>query len=110
MSKIVFHLDESCNPAIARALKGRGIEVSTSAEAGLLDASDEAQLEYARSENRVLVTHDADFLRLNAANVPHAGIAYCHPESGSIGEIIRQLVLIWEILEPEEIHGRVEWL
>jgi predicted nuclease of predicted toxin-antitoxin system len=108
--EIRFHLDESCNPAIARVLRGRGIDVTTSAEAGLLRASDEAQLKFALSENRVLVTHDADFLRLNAANVPHAGIAYCHPESRSIGKIIRQLVLIWEILEPEEVSGRVEWL
>lgn len=110
MENIKFHLDESCNPAIARALKERGIEITTRAEASLLRASDEAQLKHARSENRVLVTHDADFLRLNAASVPHAGIAYCHPESRSVGEIIRKLVLIWEILEPEDMSGRVEWL
>jgi len=91
-------------------MKERGIEVTTSAEGGLLRASDEAQLKFALSENRVLVTHDSDFLRLDAAGVPHAGIAYCHQELLSIGEIIRDLVLIWEILEPKDIHGRVEFL
>jgi len=110
MENIKFHLDESCNPAIARALKERGIDVTRSAEAGLVQASDESQLQYALAENRVLVTHDADFLRLNAASVPHAGIAYCHSGSRSIGDIIRKLVEIWEILEPDEMHGRIQWL
>ena len=38
------------------------------------------------------------------------GIAYCHPKGRSLGEIIRQLLLIWEIYEPEEMRNRVEYL
>jgi hypothetical protein len=58
----------------------------------------------------VLVTHDADFLRLAAAGSDHAGIAFCPRTGRSVGEIIRSLLLIHEVLRPEEIEGRVEYL
>jgi predicted nuclease of predicted toxin-antitoxin system len=76
----------------------------------LLGASDDQHLAWALAEGRVLFTQDDDFLRLHAAGFPHAGIAYCHPESRSIGEVIRGLVLIWDIYEPHEMHNRVEYL
>ena len=37
------------------------------------------------SEGRVLVTHDADFLRYHAEGVEHAGIAYCKKGSRTVG-------------------------
>lgn len=107
---IRFHLDENCDPRIATGLRRRGIDVTTSAEAGLLHATDEEQLAYARAEGRVVFTQDADFLRLDAAGEPHPGIAYCHPESRSIGEVIRRLALIHEIYEADEMRDRVEFL
>jgi hypothetical protein len=107
---IRFHLDENCNPRIATALRNRGIDVTTTIEAGLLHAEDEEQLAYALSEGRVIFTQDADFLRLNAAGLSHSGIAYCQQESRSLGEIIQRLVLIWEIYEPEEIQNKIEYL
>ena len=75
-----------------------------------MGASDEEHLEYATRESRVTFTEDADFLRLSAVRRPHAGIAYCHQQSRSIGEIIRGLVMIWETLDPEEMRSRVEFL
>jgi hypothetical protein len=75
-----------------------------------MSASDEAQAAYSLAHARVLVTHDRDFLRLQAAGVPHAGIAYCDKDTKSIGELIQGLVLIWEVLEPDELRNRVEFL
>ena len=43
-----FHLDEHVNHAIAKALASRGIDVTTTTEAGLLAAADEKHLEFAR--------------------------------------------------------------
>jgi predicted nuclease of predicted toxin-antitoxin system len=82
----------------------------TAAEAGLLGAPDEAHRAYAWSQARVMVTHDADFLRLHAAGAEHAGIVYCLPQTRSLGELIRLTVLIWELLEPNEMRGHVEYL
>jgi uncharacterized protein with PIN domain len=106
---IRFHLDENCDPRIAVGLRLYGIDVTTTSEAGLRRAADERQLGYAAAEGRVIVTRDADFLRLDAAGAVHAGIVYC-PQSRPLGELVRRIVLMWELLEPGEMRGRVEYL
>ncbi len=40
----------------------------------------------------------------------HAGIAYCQQNSLSIGEMLRRVILIHDLLSPEEMAGRVEFL
>lgn len=107
---IRFHLDECCDPAIAEGLRRRHIDVTTSQQVGLRTAEDEQQAAYGLAEGRVILTHDADFLRLQAAGVPHAGIAFCQKDALGIGEIIKFLVLVWEVCEPEELANRVEFL
>jgi predicted nuclease of predicted toxin-antitoxin system len=107
---IRFHLDEVCDPRIAAGLRQRGVNVTTAAEAGLLGASDEGHLAYAWMQARVVVTHDTDFLRLHAAGARHAGIIYCPLQLRSLGDLIRSLALIWELLEPREMQGHVEYL
>lgn len=73
---IRFHLDENVNPVIATALRRYGVDITTTIEANLRTSSDERQLEYARRENRVIVTHDDDFLRLANKAINHPGIAH----------------------------------
>ncbi len=107
---IRFHLDENCPSAVAEGLRRRGVDVTTTPEAGLLQATDEEQLAHCARESRVLFTQDRDFLRLHAAHVPHAGIAYCAKDTKSIGVVIQGLILIWEILDSREMPGRVEFL
>jgi hypothetical protein len=104
-----FHLDENVEAAVAAALASRGYDVTTTASAGLLKATDEQHLAFAAREGRVLVTHDADFLRLHAAGADHVGIAYCLPHR-SLGEIVRGLVLIAECLSYDEMRNHVEFL
>jgi hypothetical protein len=105
-----LHLDENIDPRVATALRSRGIDLTTAAEAGLLHAVDEDHLTFAEAERRVILTHDADFLRLDAAGYHHYGIAYSHPERLSLGELIRRVVLLWEVYDPAEVEGRVEFL
>jgi len=107
---IRFHLDEHIDSVIAEGLRRRGVDVTTTIDAGLTGAPDQAQLDYIRAEQRVIFTQDADFLRLHAAGEPHPGIAYCHQQSRGIGEILQSLILIWEVLDPDDIRHRVEWL
>ncbi|MEA5594262.1 DUF5615 family PIN-like protein [Rivularia sp. UHCC 0363] len=92
--KIRFHIDESVSNAVAEGLRRRGIEVTTTLEKGLMSAPDQAQLNFALTENRVIVTHDDDFIKLHSKGIPHAGIVYCHQNQRSIGEIISYLLLI----------------
>jgi predicted nuclease of predicted toxin-antitoxin system len=107
---IRYHLDEHIDFAVAQGLRRRGIEVTTTADAGLLGAGDPDHLAFAVANGRVLFSNDPGFLRLHDQGVEHPGIVYCHQQSRSIGEMIRALELIWEILEPEEMQNRVEFI
>ena len=107
---IRFHLDESAHGRLAAALRRRGIEVTTPSEAGLLSANDQQHLAFSERENRVLVTHDGDFLALHLSGVTHAGIAYCPPGSRTLGYMVRFLCLMHDCLTSEEMRGRVEYL
>lgn len=109
-SAIRFHLDENVDPDIALALRRTGIDATTSQEANLLAESDLVQLDFARIQSRILVTHDDDFLILNSQEIEHSGITYCQKNTKSIGYIIRMLILLYEVTTAEEMKGRVEYL
>ncbi len=53
-----LYLDEDVDPLVARALRDRGSDVLTTGEAGLLGASDEAQLGFAIGQARTILTHN----------------------------------------------------
>jgi predicted nuclease of predicted toxin-antitoxin system len=107
---IRFHLDEDVDPDVAHGLRLRGVDVTTAHDAGLLAASDEAHLEFALIERRVVVTHDADYLALAARGIQHAGIVYSPMSRRTIGEMVRYLALMCDCLEDDEMTGRVEFL
>lgn len=92
-----------------RGLQQRGVDVVTVAEADMLGASDAEHLGRARAEGRVIFTQDDDFLRMHSDGVRHAGIVYA-PQQTSIGEIIRGLMLVHQILSPQEMEGHLEYL
>lgn len=105
-----YHLDENVHAAVGAALRRREIDVTTPAESDLIGASDKQHLAFAREMERILVTHDADFLRLHAQGVEHAGIAFCHARSRSLGEQIHTLSFMAAIMMPEQVANRVEYL
>jgi hypothetical protein len=62
---------------VAVGLRLRGVDVTTTPEARLLEAPDAAQIAHAVDKGRVLFTQDEDFLAIHASGVPHSGIVYC---------------------------------
>lgn len=104
-----FYLDENLDPAIATGLRQRGIDAVTTQEAGLKGAGDDRQVAHALSTGRVLVTRDADFLRMHGRNVPHGGIVFV-TGNRSIGEILRGLVVLHQVVPDGAMRGRVEYL
>lgn len=107
-AKIRFHLDEGVPQAVAEGLRRRGIEVTTATESGLLSAPDEEHLQFAVTSGRVLVTRDSDYLRMHAQGLRHAGIVWV-PHMRSVGEMVRFLALLWEVLTPDDMVNHVEF-
>ena len=106
---IRFHLDENMPHAVAEGLRRRDVDVTTSADRELLGATDQEQLLFARGEGRVLVTRDADLLRLDAQGAEHAGIVYW-TERRSIGQLISALDMLGLESTQEEMRDRVVFL
>jgi hypothetical protein len=106
---IQFYMDEHVPTAVTAGLRLRDVDVLTAQEADMLAASDKDHLALAVRERRVLFTQDADFLRLHATGMLHSGIAYA-PQQTPIGNIVRGLMLIYQVLEPEDMVNHVEFL
>jgi predicted nuclease of predicted toxin-antitoxin system len=109
-TSIRFHLDESVTTVLARLLRQRGIDVTLPADAALIGASDEQHLYFARQNDRVLVTHDVDFLRLDQGGAEHAGIVYCHQSKYAVSELLQTLLLVHSAYTSKEMPGRVEYV
>lgn len=111
MSRTIrFHLDENVDPAVAVGLKRRGVDVTTASEIGLGGSADEEQIEFCIRDNRAIFTTDQDFLKLHVDRPDHRGIVFAHQHRTGIGDAIRGLMLIWELLQPDEMAGRLEYL
>ena len=73
------YLDEDLSPAIADILRRKGLDATSTHEAGTVQLDDRAQLAYATREGRTIVTANVvDFIELAheavATNTEHAGI------------------------------------
>jgi predicted nuclease of predicted toxin-antitoxin system len=103
-------LTSTCLRTVALGFRRRGIDVTTTPEAGILGASDEEQLAHASREGRVVVTRDDDFLALAAKGVSHAGIVFTRQARRNIGPTVLALTLLHRVFAAEDLVGRVEYL
>ena len=106
---IRYYMDEHVPSAVTDGVRRRGIDVITVQELHEMGAPDERHVALAQALGRVIFTQDADFLRIAASGVPHAGIVYT-PQSTAIGDMVRGLVLINEVYTAEELVGQTEYL
>ena len=61
--EIRYHLDEHVDPATAAGLRQRGVDVTTTAEEGLVSTSDEDQLAHALANQPVIIGQQESRLR-----------------------------------------------
>jgi len=107
--RIAFYMDEHVPVTTSKALRRRGVDVLTAQEASMVAVPDEQHLALAVRENRIVFTQDADFLRLHAGDYPHRGMVYA-PQRTAPGTIVRGLMLIYEVLSPDDMIGHLEFL
>jgi predicted nuclease of predicted toxin-antitoxin system len=89
-----FHLDENGDPRIAAGLRLHGIDVTTTAEAGLYRKSDDNQLAYDIAQGRVMITADTDFLCIAGSGREHLAIVFYPSHARSIGQVIHSVHLL----------------
>ena len=98
-----FYTDTHISKQIALQLRQHGIDIVRCEEVGMAEADDEAHLEYAAQENRVLITvdkgfRDRAFQRL-ADGRNHSGIILVHPDlqgNAGIGTIVEWCLFFFE--------------
>ena len=116
MSQIRLHFDaDSMQRGVLAGLRARGVDATTALEAGMADGSDEEQLEFARSQGRVLFTFNAsDFCRIHAELLAegksHAGIVVAPQQRYSIGERVRRLLKLIAAKTAEQMRDQLEFL
>lgn len=107
--KLKFYTDEHVPNSVVKALRLRGVNVLTTKEAGMLGASDEEHITFAKKEERVIFTQDEDFLRLHSKGFKHSGIIYTHQRT-PIGNIVRGIMLVYKIIESDKMEDHLEFL
>ena len=107
-------MDHHVPAAITAELRRRGIDVLTAQEDGSDQIDDDLLLERARQLDRVLFSQDRNLLRIAnewlRSGRDFVGLVYAHQLSITIGQAIRDLELIAQALDPEDLHNRIEFL
>jgi len=116
MSAIRLYMDEdSMSHSLVRALRARGVDVTTALEEGMIERGDAEHLDHATAQGRVLYSFNvADFYRLHmeylAQGKSHAGIILARQQRYSIGQQMRCLLKLIATKSAEEMRNRVEFL
>lgn len=108
-----LYVDECVDARVVSGLRRRGLDIVSAAEVGLLGHSDEEHLQKARALDRVILSRDQDFLilahRCASEAIPFPGLIFIQTK-GTVGEVIRSVTLLAELLSPENIAGWIEWV
>ena len=111
-----LYLDEDASStALVDALRSRGVDVMRAFEVGLTERSDEEQLDWACSAERVIYTFNAGhFAKLHqlfaATGRPHAGIIVGNQQRYSVGEQLRRISRIIASRSAEEMRNQIVFL
>ncbi len=84
--------DENVNPAVVRTLREGGYDIVALHEIGARGANDMAVLALANAQQRVVLTHDADFGTLAIREgAPFLGIVYLRPGTIDADQVMAML-------------------
>jgi predicted nuclease of predicted toxin-antitoxin system len=113
---VALYTDEDVTDDLAPALRRRGYDAQSTAEAGNLSLSDEDQLRYAAEQGRAILTYNIeDFILLahqwHEQGIEHAGIILSEQFSQrQFGELLRQLLRLLDSLTADEMRQQIIYL
>ena len=114
MTRLKIYTDENVDIRIAEGLKRRGVNAFSAHGKSMTGSTDIEHFKYASAMKAVVFTHDHHFLKIAKALVKdgknHWGVIFVEMNKLSVGECIRRLTLCAEILSPEEMKNRIEFL
>ena len=109
-----LYMDVHVKAAITAGLRRRGIDVVTAQEDGGAHLEDMALLDRATALQRVLFSQDDDLLAIarqrQATGVFFAGLIYGHQLAATVGKYVLDLEVVCQVLDPEEMTNRIEYL
>ena len=111
---VALYMDEHVHRAITTGLRLRGVDVLTAQEDNRRNTPDPILLDRATELGRVMFSQDEDLLveaqRRQVERLPFAGVIYAHQLRVTIGLCIRDLELIAQAADSEDLANRVEYL
>ena len=106
-----IYADENIESSVIDGLRRRGITVHSAVELGYSGKSDKFHLSKAGELEAIVLTHDVDFLMMaGSPNVNHRGIIFSHSKNVSIGDCIRGVELIANVLSDRDMRNHIEFL
>ena len=113
---VALYTDEDVTDDLAPALRRRGYDAQSTAEAGNVSLADEDQLRYAAAQGRALFTYNiADIIALarqwHAQGIDDAGIIVSEQFSQrQFGALLRQLLRLLDNLTADEMRQQIIYL
>ena len=111
-----MYLDENIYPDLAEVIRKAGFDCQSAAEAKLLGATDEQQLQYAAAQGRCLVTFDvADFVALATewarSGKAHAGVVVTQQVSRkAFGQLLKRILDFLNTTTADEMTNVLRYL
>lgn len=107
--------EDALDSQLVYALRSKGFDVLTAAEADMLNTSDDEQLDFATKASRVLFTYNrADFCQLHwewtSAGRSHSGVIVCPQIRFSVGEQVRRMLILETRRSAVTMIDRLEFL
>lgn len=109
MGRLAFCTDENVPRAFATALDSNGFIVLDADEERGENTVDETLLQWASSNECILVTNDRDFIELDG-EYDHAGIVVYSDQALSPGEFVKAVRRLNRRYSPDEMRNELVWL
>jgi len=101
--------------ALVKALRSKGMNVTTALMEDMINRDDAEHLEYAKTQERSLYSFNrGDFLRLHVQYLQqgktHAGIILANQQQYSVGEQMRRILRLNAAKTAEDMRNWIEFL